>query len=126
MKAIVIALLFGLMSLPLVAGMPLSYTDFVKIYGTPRGQENMPTMINGKQAFDYNGMTIYVSCSGDSISSIEFTRDSAFSALEIESILKPLSVEEKWKQTGEKDWVLVDTKCKAHWNGESKITVQGS
>ena len=127
MKTVLIAAFALSMATSAFGAIPLSYTEFQKIYGSPvtDQQGGRPVAPGGKLKFEHDGMVVYVTLKDtDTLGTIEFTRDSAFNALEIEDILKPLSVEEKWKQTDEKNWVLEGAKAKAHWNGEGKITVQ--
>jgi len=122
-KILIVAFILAFIASSAVADLPIRYPDMVKLYGKPDYANRM----TGKRIFNSEGMTInaYAEADSDVLISIEFNRSTPFYEMEIDGLLKSLYADEEWKQSG-KDWVLKKAKTTAHWNGEGKITIQGS
>ena len=115
-----ILMLFLMVALPCRATIPDTLDDLKTLYGNPIPRSPGEYRILFKTP---DNLTIYVSIVDGALGQIEYDRDVSFNELEIEGILKPLSVEEDWKQTDDNDWVLPKAKATAHWNGEGKVVV---
>jgi hypothetical protein len=113
-----------------LTGLPTVANDLIQLYGKPDNQYGptgaigMPsTYYSGQLSFTHEGMTILANSQRGHVTDLTITRSEAFNPLEIPDILKPLSVDEDWKQIDDKDWLLPG-KAKAHWDGEGTITIQ--
>ena len=75
--------------------------------------------------FQANGMDISVISKSytDTVLSITISRGATFNIMEIPDILKPLSSTGTWTQKDDSTWALSNSKIKARWDGEGKISV---